>query len=341
MDDLSLQQSAEASTTNQAPVSDPLSPKKVFSRIGLAFFAMLVVNVVSYLLVELLMSRCFPALLDHPWGALLPEAISIYLLGTLTCYLILRPLPSANLPRKSIKIHHLLLFFLAINFMVFVGNLASSFFTEILKKLLPLPVENPVSDAFSGRSLLPLVVSTVLLTPIVEELIFRKFVIDRIAKYGEGIAVIVSASIFAIAHGNFYQIFYAFGGGLIFGYLYLRTGKLRYSIILHMLVNFLGGVVSSVVYTMVPEEAWNSTSFEALLEPGILEPLLIMLAYSIFEWITYVAGLVVLCVCAKKLVWKPAPYELQKYRRGKVIFLNFGMIAFLVLYLAEIIFSLF
>ena len=68
---------------------------------------------------------------------------------------------------------------------------------------------------------------------ILEEFIFRKMVIDRIWQYGEKIAVVTSALIFALFHINLFQFFYALGIGLIFAYVYLRTGKLRYTIIMH------------------------------------------------------------------------------------------------------------
>ena len=43
---------------------------------------------------------------------------------------------------------------------------------------------------------------------------------------------------------NLFQFFYAFLLGLMFGYVYTRTSKLRYSTAMHMIINFNGGVLA-------------------------------------------------------------------------------------------------
>jgi len=57
-----------------------------------------------------------------------------------------------------------------------------------------------------------------------EEFVFRRCVINHLKPYGEKAALITSAFLFALFHGSINQIFYAFGLGLVFGYLYL-SGK--------------------------------------------------------------------------------------------------------------------
>lgn len=49
---------------------------------------------------------------------------------------------------------------------------------------------------------------------------------------------------FGMAHGNFSQFFYAFGIGILWAYVYAKTGKVRYTIGFHMLFNLLGGVIT-------------------------------------------------------------------------------------------------
>ena len=48
---------------------------------------------------------------------------------------------------------------------------------------------------------------------------------------------------FALFHGNFYQFFYALLLGMVFAWLYSSTGRIRYNIMLHMLINLMGGVL--------------------------------------------------------------------------------------------------
>ena len=49
---------------------------------------------------------------------------------------------------------------------------------------------------------------------------------------------------FGLFHLNLFQFFYAFGLGLMFGYVYMRTSQLRYSIVMHMIINFNGSVLA-------------------------------------------------------------------------------------------------
>lgn len=83
----------------------------------------------------------------------------------------------------------------------------------------------------------PMWLVTVVVAPIFEELVFRKFVLDRVGDLGEGIAVLSSALIFGLAHQNAGQFFLAFFLGLLFARIYLRTGKIVYTMLLHFLIN--------------------------------------------------------------------------------------------------------
>ena len=77
-----------------------------------------------------------------------------------------------------------------------------------------------------------------ILTPIVEEVVFRGFVLDIASeKYGDWFSIFISAFLFAIVHIHGVTIVNAFIAGLIFGYLRIRTGSLWPPIIIHFLWN--------------------------------------------------------------------------------------------------------
>ena len=78
----------------------------------------------------------------------------------------------------------------------------------------------------------------VLLGPLLEEILFRKLLIDRTRLFGEKNAILFSALLFGLFHVNLFQFFYAFGIGLIFGYIYVRTGKVLYTWAMHAIINF-------------------------------------------------------------------------------------------------------
>lgn len=83
----------------------------------------------------------------------------------------------------------------------------------------------------------------VLLGPTVEEYMFRGLVLERIRMYGDRTAVIFTAVMFGLYHGNLVQFLYATALGVFFGYLKVRTNDLRYCIGAHMLVNLTGSIV--------------------------------------------------------------------------------------------------
>ena len=106
-----------------------------------------------------------------------------------------------------------------------------------------------MTDYMTNVSLWASILFTVILGPMVEELFYRKLILDRILGFGELPAILLSAAMFALAHGNLAQFFYAFGLGVLWGYVYAKTGRIGYTISMHMIFNFLGGVVP----TKLPE----------------------------------------------------------------------------------------
>lgn len=86
-----------------------------------------------------------------------------------------------------------------------------------------------------------------ILGPVLEELIFRKIFIDNYSKYGMGAAILLSGLTFGLFHGNFSQFFYAFGVGIVFAYIYSLTGKVKYTIFLHIGINSITAVIVTIV----------------------------------------------------------------------------------------------
>ena len=86
--------------------------------------------------------------------------------------------------------------------------------------------------------------SVSILTPILEELLFRGFILGVLLKcYNNRVAIVISAMIFAIVHEPV-AIGMAFGGGVIYGWLRVRTGSIVPSMISHIIWNsFISFVV--------------------------------------------------------------------------------------------------
>ena len=147
--------------------------------------------------------------------------------------------------------------------------------------------------------------------------------------YGEKLAVITSALMFGLFHGNLSQLFYAFALGLVFGYVYLKTGKLRYSIGLHMLINFIGSVVGPFFLEKLAVLDTMETMDMAALEP-VLPWLLGFGAYVLVLIGLAITGLVLLCINKRRVSFTPAEMELPKESHFRTVYVNVGMILLLV-----------
>ena len=324
-------------------VSGLKTARKHFSKLGWGVFLILLAGTVAQVLAAVVEQLAFPGASDGGWGFWLWAMVPLYLIGFPVGILVLRRAPGIRLERKDLKISHLLILIPISICMMYAGNLVGSLVNGLIRMVLGLPAADPVEDLVTGTELLPRILFVVLLGPALEELVFRKMLIDRMAPYGEKTAVILSALIFGLFHGNFAQLFYAAALGLVFGYVYLRTGKLRYSILLHAFINFMGGVVAPAVLEGVPEEVMTG-ALEDLSTAKILEALpgiLAMYGYSLLMIGAAIAGLVLICVYRGKLLWKPAPQELPKKGRIKALCLNGGMLFLLLGCLVMIALSLF
>lgn len=96
-------------------------------------------------------------------------------------------------------------------------------------------------------SLLLNIVSTAVLPALIEEMIFRGYILGALRQHGDGLAVVLSAALFALFHGNVLQIPFAFILGLVMGYLLVQTDSIWPAVALHfannlmsVLLNFFG-----------------------------------------------------------------------------------------------------
>jgi hypothetical protein len=83
-------------------------------------------------------------------------------------------------------------------------------------------------------------------------------------KYSDSLALVVSAALFALTHGNFVQIPFTFCCGLMFGFLVLKTNSLLPSIIVHFINNGL-----SVAFDLLYQYEVLSTGMVNLLYGAI------------------------------------------------------------------------
>ncbi len=86
-----------------------------------------------------------------------------------------------------------------------------------------------------------------IMVPILEEYMFRQVIFEKVSVYGRNVYILTSATCFSLFHANFDQFGYAFCIGLIFAYIYFKTGRLWQVALLHGVINFNGSVVAMYI----------------------------------------------------------------------------------------------
>lgn len=95
-------------------------------------------------------------------------------------------------------------------------------------------------------------IATAILPGICEELVFRGYILQALRRYGDGFAVVVSALLFGLLHGNVLQIPFALIVGLICGYVVVQTGNLWVAVVLHTLNNAMSVILTAVDPLLTP-----------------------------------------------------------------------------------------
>ncbi len=136
-----------------------------------------------------------------------------------------------------------------------LGNYASVFFTVITESIFGTTPTGAPSDVTSASQIslvgfLVSVLSTAVMPALAEEFALRGVVMQPLRKYGDKFAVVFSALIFSLIHGNFEQIPFAFVVGLALGYVVIRTNSIWAGVLLHFLNNFWA-VCSEYLYYLV------------------------------------------------------------------------------------------
>ena len=213
-----------------------------------------------------------------------------------------------------------------------LGNLVTGFFGASSNNYEGLM--EMVFQADMGLTFLAVVVGA----PIVEEMIFRKFLIDRTIGYGEKLSVLLSGALFGLMHGNLNQFFYTFALGCLFAYIYCKTGRIRNCIVFHMLINLGGGIIAPMLLRsmdgLLSLSGFDSARIQAqylLSHPAAVLPVLFFIAYVLFQLAASVIGLVMFYVFRRYICFYPGIRRIPENRVLQTVVLNPGMICFLLL----------
>ena len=139
--------------------------------------------------------------------------------------------------------------------------LGSMTFFNLCSEFIGLP--DLMQDTFHGMSRNVFgIISITIMAPLVEELLFRGAIQGYMLRKGMKPlhAILIASAIFGIVHMNPIQIPFAFAIGMIFGWLYYRTGSVIPGIVGH----FINNSIACIQIAASTKEELNTTTIEWL-----------------------------------------------------------------------------
>ena len=311
----------------EEPILLPQKPPRARLHVGTIAFAItlgMLLTFIAQAIGAVVISVVNPALIENDWFTMAFSVAPIYLIEMPAAYLLLLTIPKSA-PQKQ-KLHPFMwIGFLFLCFLLtYLSNFIGQFVEVWIYNLLGVEVQNDVAEMSYitpfGANFLFLGI----LAPVFEELFYRKAIIDRLRRYGDLPAILISGVIFGLIHGNFSQVFYATAIGMVLGYVYLRTGKVLYTILLHATFNLVSGV-----YVTELIRRFGSSGIPA---EGDTVGIIMVLAYNALMILSVVIGSVFLLVNLKRFYrsLKKGEYTLTFDQWMNAIFLNPGVWAFLL-----------
>lgn len=233
-----------------------------------------------------------------------------------------------------------------------IGSYIGSFVNGLVGKMVGVSASTGamVESLSMSSSVILRILVLGIAAPVVEEIVFRKVLIDRTVKYGEWAAILASAFMYALFQGSFSLFFYALVMGGFLAYLYIRTGKVWVVIALHMVMNFFNYVLSFFMAGFANKENLNlleelteeyaKTNDAAIkqqidaLSAQIKPELMVYTVWSYVVGALILAGIIVFIVLLLKKKFRLEYREHDVYHGGKIAIGNIGMLVYAALAVA-------
>ena len=293
-----------------AKMGDSKKQRNIISWAGFGLVAMAVVVIGSQYLMALIIKQLAPDIADTDWYVWALTAISVVGLGLPTFYLFTRKIPdSAKGEVLKLKPMHFLTIFMITAAVMYITNFFSVFLTVLIALIKGDDIFslNPLMNVITNSNMFYTILYAAIIAPIVEELIFRKLLLNKLRRFGDVPAILMTAIAFGLFHMNLSQFFYATAIGMIFAYVTIKTNTIKYSILLHVMVNLIGTAVVPIATT-----------------GNVVGSLLVVL----WVFLALAGGIILFILNVKKIKFNKAA---EPIARKSIYFLNAGTMVFVAI----------
>lgn len=320
--------------------------KKSYSRFGFSYTAMYWVYVACIALFLIIRKVVSGGSLSDQAQMFIYFGIRFVIIYPLM-YFCIRKLPKFEITKKKLGAGGFIACLFITYFLMVAANIIGMILNSLIGNATGNGAVNPLFDVVDGLSPVLMILFVAVLAPIWEELLFRKFLVDRVVNYGEVTAMLMSGVMFGLYHGNLAQCTYAFAIGCFLAFIYIRTGKIGYTIAIHMFINGFSTFLTKFMLSGV-----NISEMQGYLLSGdnegymnFVQEHMAALAgvamISMFVIVAVFAGLILAIVLRKKFVFEHHEEEIEKGKRFKTAVLNPGMILYMIYWIATVIMTQF
>ncbi|MBO5397893.1 MAG: ABC transporter permease [Clostridia bacterium] len=249
--------------------------KYKFRTIALAVGMSIIIYFVLQVVCQVILDKLFPALL---LGILTESQISLIVMALTSVISLVLPYAFLNLYCKKANFKNdnkkynrkfllIAIFFTAmIQIILMILQTCTGLENKAVETILDI---EGLDNLFTQ---ILFVLSIAIIPGIFEELLFRKGLINLTKDFGDKFAILFSSLVFAFCHLNVTQGVFAFLMGLVLGTLYVKTGNMKYNMLLHALNNAYAAICTILItcegYTAVL--AFNIIVMSVILLGGLV-----------------------------------------------------------------------
>lgn len=311
---------------NVTPIMHLKKPPKARLHVGIITFSaalVIILTLVVQVIAHTFILEAYPAIAENDWYMWVLSSLPMYLVAMPIAYLLLLSVPNRAPQKQKLNLLTWVGFFCLCFALAFMSNFLGQYVNDLVYNTLGLEVENELEQMTVTTPLGINILFVGILAPVFEELFYRKAVIDRLRRYGDLPAVLISGLIFGLAHGDLSQVFYATSAGILLSFIYIETGSVLYTISIHSAFNMIGGVYTTEMIRRMGE---NLTPTEG----DILGQVMVM-AYDLFVILSLIIGFVFLILNIARFCrsLKKGEYTLSFDKWMNTLLLNPGMWVFL------------
>ena len=333
--------------------------KKMFSRAGFALLAVIFIDLALEIGVSVIFGRFFPNVYATVYFPVCAQIVCNYMIATPIGILILRTLikPIEERENKKLGTSAFILWFSVAAAAMLIGSRIGSAVNSLIENAIGRGSHSALDTITNTLPLWLSFALMVVIGPIMEELLFRRGLTESLRPWGWKLAVLLSGVLFGVYHGNLEQFFYASFLGILLSYVYLYTGKVRYSIFLHMAINFVIGfiptLINRIAYTVEDAERFNAAieaysvaavnaaspeeiPVELMQElfgamAKVLPTMTLSMLYNGLVLGLAIAGIIVAIRMRRKVSFKAAERRIEGKCIGDTVFLAPGILLFFVM----------